>query len=412
MSAIALLLGLLVLSYMGGIVRGGRAIKGFGLPSGAEYLCLGFVCGSHVLGLVPEALLEAFQPLLLVGAAWIALVAGLGYTRIGDRRIRTSSALVGVVSAALVGAAVGAAVWFALPLVRADLAPQRRLIAGGMAILSCASTRHAVRWVVLRYAAKGPLSDALADYARASALVPMFGLSLLFAQNSVPGLVEIGFLGRALLTWGIGVILGLVAVLLIGRGLTRDEIWGVIVGTLLLAAGVAAELGLSGVSAAFALGLTLGVLSSHRPQLARMLRPTEPAVLVPLAVLAGTLVSLHDARLLWVLVPLGLGARAGAELLRGALLSLCSRAARPAGPIVGLGMMTLGEITLACAVSIALSFEGDAAQSLLAIGVISMLAGELIGPLALRRALRLANELEAGEPEPGRLSLEPEGNEA
>jgi hypothetical protein len=412
MSAIALLLGLLVLSYMGGIVRGGRAIQGFGLPSGAEYLCLGFVCGSHVLGLVPETLLEAFRPLLLVGAAWIALVAGLGYTRIGDRRIRVSNALVGVLSATLVGSAVGAAVWFVLPHLRPDLASDRSLLAGGMAILSCASTRHAVRWVVLRYAAKGPLSDALADYARASALVPIFGLSLLFAHSSVPGLLEIGLLGRALLTWGIGAILGLVAVLLIGRGLTRDEIWGVIVGTLLLAVGVAAELGLSGVSAAFSLGLTLGVLSAQRPQLVRMLRPTEPAVLVPLAVLAGALMSLHDPRLLWLLVPLGLGARGVAELLRGALLSLGSRAARPAGPIVGLGMMTMGEITLACAVSLELSFERGAAKSLLAIGIISMLAGELIGPLALRRALRLAGELEAGEPEPGRLSLEPEGNEA
>ena len=154
------------------------------------------------------------------------------------------------------------------------------------------------------------------------------------------------------------------------------------------------------------------MLSSHRPQLVRMLRPTEPAVLVPLAVLAGALVSLRDPRLLWVLVPLGLGARALAELLRGVLLALCSRAARPAGPIVGLGMMAMGEITLACAVSLGLSFERDAAKSLLAIGVMSMLAGELIGPLALRRSLRLANELEAGEPEPARLSLEPEGHEA
>jgi hypothetical protein len=133
---------------------------------------------------------------------------------------------------------------------------------------------------------------------------------------------------------------------------------------------------------------------------------------VPLAMLAGALVSLRDARLLWVLVPLGLGARALAELSRGALLALSTRAARPAGPIVGLGMMAMGEITLACAVSLGLSFEPGVAKNLLAIGVLSMLAGELIGPLALRRALRLAGELEAGEPDPGRLSLEPEGNEA
>jgi hypothetical protein len=412
MSAIALLLGLLVLSYMGGIVRGGRAIQGFGLPSGAEYLCLGFVFSSHVLGLIPEALLEAFRPLLLVGASWIALVAGLGYTRIGDRRIRLSSALVGMFSAALVGSAVGLLVWFVLPYLNPTLGRDRSLIAGGMAIVSCASTRHAVRWVVQRYAAKGPLSDALADYARASALVPILGLCLLFAQVPEPGLAQIGFLARVGLTWAIGGVLGLVAVLLIGRGLTKDEIWGVIVGTLLLAVGLAIELGLASVCAAFSLGITLGTLSSRRPELVRMLRPTESAVLLPLAVLAGALVSLRDAPLLTVLIPIVLGTRVLAELLRGTLLAWASRAARPAGPLVGLGMMSMGEITVACAVSIALCSESPGAKSVLAVGVLGVLAGELVGPLALRRALRRAGELEAGEPEPGRLSLEPDGHEA
>ncbi len=412
MSAIALLLGLLVLSYLGGIVRGGRAIQGFGLPSGAEYLCLGFVCGGHVLGLISESLIDTFRPVLLVGAAWIALVAGLGYTRIGDRPIRLSSALIGVFSALLVAGAVGAAVWFAIGRLRPDLAADRSLLAGGIAIVSCASTRHAVRWVVQRYAAKGPLSDALADYARASALVPILGLSLLLAQSSVPGLVVFGFLGRAALTWGIGLILGLVAVLLIGRGLTRDEIWGVVVGTLLLATGVAAELGLSGLSAAFSLGLTLGCLSSRRSELVRMLRPTESAVLLPLAVLAGALVNLREAPALWLLIPLGLGARFLVELVRGALLALCSKPARPAGPLVGLGMMAMGEMTLACAVAIALSFHSPAAKSVLGLAVVAVLAGELLGPLTLRRALSRAGELDAGVPEPARLSLDPEGTEA
>ena len=412
MSAIALLLGLLVLSYLGGIVRGGRAIQGFGLPSGAEYLCLGFVCGGHVLGLISESLIDTFRPVLLVGAAWIALVAGLGYTRIGDRPIRLSSALVGVSSALLVAGAVGAAVWFAIGRLRPDLAADRSLLAGGIAIVSCASTRHAVRWVVQRYAAKGPLSDALSDYARASALVPMLGLSLLLAQSSLPGLVVLGFAGRVALTWGIGLLLGLVAVLLIGRGLTRDEIWGVVVGTLLLATGVAAELGLSGISAAFSLGLTLGCLSSRRRELVRMLRPTESAVLLPLAVLAGALVNLREAPGLWLLIPLGLCARFVVELIRGALLALCTKAARPAGPLVGLGMMAMGEMTLACAVAIALSFHSAAARSVLTLAVVAVLAGELLGPLTLRRALQRAGELDAGEPEPGRLSLDPEGTEA
>lgn len=412
MSGIALLLGLLALSYLGGILRGGRAIQGFGLPSGAEYLCLGVVLGAHVLDLIPEALLVTFRPLLLVAASWIALVAGLGYTRIGARRISAVSALVGILSTALVSLAVGALVWFVLRHLRPELAAtERGLIAGGVAIVSCSSTRHAVRWVVLRYAAKGPLSDALADYARVSVLVPILGLSLLLAQVPEPGLMALGFAGRVGITWGIGIVLGLVAVLLIGRGLSRDESWGVIVGTFLLSVGVAAQLGFSGVAASFALGSTLGLLSSRRGELVRMVRPTESAVHLPLAVLAGALVNLHEAPLVWLVIPLGVGARLLAELIRGTLLWLASRAARPAGPLVGLGLMSMGEVTLACAVSLALSFESPAIKSVFAVAVVGVLVGELVGPLALRRALRRADELEAGEPEPGRFSLEPEGSE-
>jgi hypothetical protein len=411
MSAIALLLGLLVLSYLGGILRGGRTIQGFGLPSGAEYLCLGFVLGAHVLDLIPQALILTFRPLLLVGASWIALVAGLGLTRIGARRITAASALVGIFSTALVALAVGALVWLVLPLVRPELSAERGLIAGGMAVVSCASTRHAVRWVVHRYAAKGPLSDALADYARVSVLVPIFGLSLLLAQVPEPGLVQLGFAGRVAATWALGIVLGLVAVLLIGRGLSRDESWGVIVGTFLLAVGVAAQLGFAGVAASFALGSTLGLLSSRRGELVRMVRPTESAVHLPLAVLAGSLVSLTDTALVWLLIPLGVGARLVAELIRGSLLWLGSRPARPAGPLVGLGLMSMGEVTLACAVSLVLSLPSPVLDSVFAVAAAGVLIGELVGPLALRRALRRADEVEAGEPEPGRLSLEPEGSE-
>jgi hypothetical protein len=74
--------------------------------------------------------------------------------------------------------------------------------------------------------------------------------------------------------------------------------------------------------------------------------------------------------------------------------------------------MSMGEVTLACAASLALSLEGPMTKNVLAVGVIGILAGEVVGPLALRRALRRAGELDAGPPEPERLSLDPGGSEA
>src|SRR5687768_8714786 len=106
MSGIEVLLGLLVVAYVGSMLVGGRTIRGFGLPSGAEYLVLGVVVGPHVLGLLPRSTVRGLEPILLCAAAWLALVAGLGYLLVGNRRVKLVRALIGVLTAALVAAAV------------------------------------------------------------------------------------------------------------------------------------------------------------------------------------------------------------------------------------------------------------------------------------------------------------------
>jgi hypothetical protein len=395
LNAILLLLGLLVLSYLGSALVSSHAIRGLGLASGAEYLCLGIVLGSHVLGIISQELLGGFEPLLLVGASWIAFVAGLTLTEVGQRRIALGRACVGVLSTLLLGLAVGAGVWFALPFLAPTLLEQRSTLAGGVAIVCCGSTRQAVRWVVQRHAAEGPLSDALADYARVSSLVPVLGLSLLMAHFPEPSLAAVGFAARVGVTWAIGALLGLVAVLLVGRRLTRDEIWGVLVGTSLLSMGVAARLGLSSVTAAFALGLTIAVLSPRRSELSAMVRSTERAVLLPLAVLAGALINLREAPALAIIVPLALGARYLGEFIRGGALMLASREARNAGPLLGFCLVSSGEVTLACAVALVLSLHSPAALTVLAVAGTGLLIGEVVGPFALRRALARAGELAA-----------------
>src|SRR5690606_17917444 len=63
MNPVLLFVGLLVLAYLGSILVGGRAIRGYGLPSGAEYVLLGLLLGPHVLGVLTRDTLTAFQPL-------------------------------------------------------------------------------------------------------------------------------------------------------------------------------------------------------------------------------------------------------------------------------------------------------------------------------------------------------------
>ena len=384
-----LLLGLLLLAYLGSNLVGGRAIRGFGLPSGSEYLVLGFALGPHVLNVLERSLSRTFEPIVLVGTGWLALVIGVGYTRVADRWIKPSRAAVGVLLGALSCLGVAAPIYFFAPYCGfrgfSCLA-----IALGMGACASATTRHSVRWVVERYGAQGPLADFAADAARASALVPPLALAVVFALAPGGALPNVPALGRVGVTLGFGAGLGLVAALLLGRDFRRDESWGVLLGTGLLCVGGADRAGLSLLGAMIAMGLTLAA-SRHRLEIKAMLTPTEKPVLLPVTVLAGAYVNLKLPSMVLVLVGVAVLAKVVARVLLGSLLSLGS--ARGTGADFGLSMLASGGFTIAVALAFSTRVPGVAADAVLLFAVVSTLLGELVAPAALRRSLQRAGEL-------------------
>jgi hypothetical protein len=397
MSAISLLLGLLVLSYVGSILVGGRTIRGFGLPSGSEYLVFGFVIGPPVLGVVNRTLIDTFAPLMVAGAAWLALVAGVGYCYVGRRPVHVGRALAGIGLAAFVGAGVFAAIFIGLGFGSSIRGLDRILLAGGVAATLSETTRHAVRWVVERHGARGPLSDAFADHARASVFVPAIALAVIFAAAPGQGLASVPLLARVAITVGLGVVLGLVASLLLGREFRRDESWGILLGASLLGMGVAERLNQSAVATMFFMGLTVALVSPHRADLKTMVTPTEKPVMLPVAVLAGASVQLGAAPLLPLLIAVGVGARLIMDFMRGTLHALFRPAARAGGPFVGLSMTSTGAFSLAGGVALGLRLPTPLGPSVLAFTVGSLVIGELLGPLILRRVLVRASEIIPGE---------------
>ncbi len=396
MNQLWLLLALLVLSYVVSMLVTGRTIRGFGLPSGSEYVLLGFVLGPSVLGLVSGTLVESFSPVLVVGAAWTTLVAGAGIGYVGSRPVKAGRAAFGIFLTTLVFALLALGAYFVLG--QQDLpAGSRLLIAGGAGAVGCETTRHAARWVAERHGARGPLSETIADHARTCVLVPAVVVALLFASTSTAGLSGWSLPLRVFITVGVGVVLGLVATLLLGRDFRRDESWGVLLGTSLLAVGIAARLDLSAVSTTFFLGLTIALVSPHRTDVKAMVAPTEKAVMLPVALLAGASVVLPVETPAKLFVAVCILVRLLAELVRGGLLTAFVRAARPVGPTLGFGLTSSGAFSLACAVSLKLRFPGEIGNTLLALAVALLLLGELVGPLMLRRGLRRAGEISATE---------------
>jgi len=302
-------------------------------------------------------------------------------------------------TALLVAAGVAGAIWLALGFLHVLDGFERLELSVGAGLVACETTRHTVRWVAERHGARGPLSDWLADMARASALVPVIGLGVIFAYAPDAPLFSFPEWWRLAVGLGLGAVMGLVAAVLLGREFRRDESWGILLGTTLLAAGVATRLGLSAVATLFTMGLTMSAVSRHRLEIKFMVQPTEKPVLLPVVLLAGVCVDFKGLPNLWLLVAVGLVARLAAELVRGAVLTLFLRPARPAGPRLGLGMSSTGVISLAVAVTLNLRLPGSASGAVLLLAAAGVLLGELIGPAELRRALERAGETHAEEPQ-------------
>src|SRR5215472_7157327 len=126
MNAVLLLVGLLVLSYLGSFLVTGRTVRGAGLPSGVEYVALGFVLGPRVLDLVGGDMLASFEPVVQVALGWLAFAVGLDFGYAGDKRVRPGSLAIGTAGSLITGGGVCVAVWFALLRLQPHLAPPDR----------------------------------------------------------------------------------------------------------------------------------------------------------------------------------------------------------------------------------------------------------------------------------------------
>lgn len=401
MNGIAFLLGLLVLSYLGSILVGGRTIRGFGLASGAEYLVLGFVVGPQALSVVGRSLVEAFQPVVLVGVSWLGLVLGVSYLRVGERRVRAPHIALGVALSALVSVIVSATVFvgatYLSPLPRIEVIA----LAATAGLISSETTRHSVRWVVERHAAKGPLADLAADTARASALFPALSLAVVCAWLPGAALPAFSVLERVLVSLGLGIVLGFIAALLLGREFRRDESWGILLGTSLLGTGAATRLNLSPISTTFAMGLTLALVSRHGADIKAMITPTEKPVLLPVLLLAGAYVNVKLPMPLLMLVALAIAVKILARVFCGALLSITNKSVKGVGLEFGGSMLSCGALGLAIALAFAIRHPGVVADTVLLLASVGVLLGEWLGPGSLRRALARAGEIKPEPPPEG-----------
>jgi hypothetical protein len=124
-----------------------------------------------------------------------------------------------------------------------------------------------------------------------------------------------------------------------------------------------------------------------------MVLPTERSVLLPLLILVGTRLPRGPLLPLLGLVAIAAVVRGLSKVLFGAVLSRVDAAARPAGAVVGLGLTSSGALSVCVALAFERRFPGPAGDAALAVATGLCIVGEIVGPPALRVALRRAGEL-------------------
>ncbi|HEY6725932.1 MAG TPA: potassium transporter Kef [Polyangiaceae bacterium] len=402
MNEVLLLMVLLAAAYFGSLLTEGRAIRGFGLPSGAEWLMLGIVLGPHALGVFQASVIRDLEPLVIVGLGWTALVLGIDYGYVGERRVSWRGLLLGIALSAFCGAAVASATFAYLSWELHLETDDALIIAATLALVSSETTRHAVRWISERQGARGPLSDLLAEIADTDDALPLLGLGLVVALSTTPSVdVELSLGWRLGAAGALAVILGLIAAALLARSFAFGESWAVLIGVALLGIGMSMRLGAAALTVMFIVGAVISLVSHRHAELRRLLAPTERPVILPLLVLGGATL---DPRLLSpeVVSLLGvvLAARIAAKLASGRIVAIFVPAARRSPIATGGALLSSGTVAMSIGLHAYLSHQGRQGEWALLAAAAATIAGELVGPTMLRRALSRAGEVDRGEAPP------------
>lgn len=396
MSAIALLMGLLLLSYVGSLIVGGRSARG--LPSGVEFLALGLAVGPHALALVERSMIADFRPIVQVALAWLAFMVGLDFGRVEGRRVRVRAMVLGVLGALLTGGTVGYAVLRMLDAVPVDgLGGNARwVLAAGAGAVTAETTRFGVQWVAARWNVRGPLSALLVEIAASDDLVPIVVVGAIFAFFPDAGIaVHLPAAAWFGVSVALGAVLGTVTALLL-RGAEGYAVWSALIGTLLLGVGIAERFGLASIFVTFVMGIALAALSPARRVLRRMVGATERAVLFPMLLLAGARIDARpilENRKLLAIIALVLLARIVGKLASGWLFQLGTTTARRAGPLLGMVLLSSGPFSISCGLVLAFHFPGPVGDTLLVCAMASAVLGELVSTLALKQLFAAVGEI-------------------
>lgn len=393
MVAILQLLATLALGYLGTHYVAERIRARFHVVTGIEFVVLGVLVGPYVTDVMQPEVLSQLGPVISLAIGAMGLILGLEF-RFSRADSTTRDALelsfAGVVTTTVFVSGLALLwIWQFLPESMFRTALPAVFALGAIAAVSAPG---AVGTVHREMDGQVALARVLASSARFDQLqaTVLFGLVFcLFHVGETAGVRALTSTEWVAVSVGVGVVLGVLFFLFLGRERDPNRLLLALIGIILFSSGAAYYLNLSPLFVNMVLGLMLANTSQHAPRLREVMDSIKRPLTVVILVLAGASWNLGALG-----SPIGLG-----------LLAICL-AARPLGkavggtlafqygeprphrtPSMGMGTLAHGGLAVAMAVNFREVYSGPAADGLVSAVLVSVLVWEVMAPGQIRRVL-------------------------
>lgn len=370
-----------------------RSVAGMML-SGAEFIVVGILLGGEFLNVIDATALEGLRPFVAVALGWIGFLFGVQFNRTALRRLPSGLLGISLAESALVLAVMVPTsvliVWF-LPHSSMAVA-----VTAGLALAASAACSGQSTLALVQIHRRARSRDAMTVLRYVSSVDPVigvvaFGVIASFFVRHPPIALHL----PVSLEWlGVSVVHAAVtAWIFVSLTLTRtsqSELVVYLLGVITLSAGVAYTLGLSTLFVSALSGVIVANLSdvgSIRVRLMQLMVQGERFLYLIVLILAGASWRWTSP---WILAAAGayVAARGVSKVLAG-WLTTRGLAARHTVPwSVGLGLLSQGGMALAVILDFDLLVGGRASSVLVGIGVLAVIANELLAPWAALRATR------------------------
>ena len=368
----------------------GKLVKRIQLPNVTGYLVMGIVIGPHVLGLIPENMMEQFALISEMALGFIAFSIGAEFKMSYLKRVGKAPVIIAFAEA------LGGVLAVDIVLIATGQDPAFSLCLGAIA---AATAPAATLMVVKQYKAKGPVTQTLLPVVAlddAAALIA-FGISVAVAKGLTSGKVDIA---KTILDplWEIGgafvfgTILGLVIALLMRFFHSRGNRLSIAIGSVFLCVGVCDLIGLSSLLACMMMSAIFVNFSDESEKVFELVDRMTPPLFMLFFMVSGADLNLAIIPTVGVVGAIYVVMRVVGKVAGSSLGCKISHA----DPVVSkwLGFTLIPQAGVAIGLSsIAMTVVPEHGPAIRAIILCGTVIYELTGPVITKMALTKAGEI-------------------